>query len=129
MKKAVKNLILALTLIFSLSFGTVCYAAEETTPQVYYNGRTISETAVIIAQQEEEKKLSPDIQNFTYSVFTTENTIIVVDTGLYSGYQGTNITSYVFDISNQSVTVTITSVLKDLNYSQSEKYDIPIEIK
>lgn len=129
MKKTVKNLILVLTLIFSLSFGTVCYAAEETTPQVYYNGKTIADYALTATIAAEATKNSDNWENYTYSVFTTSNAVVIIGNGIYDGCAAANVTSYVFDVTNKIATVTVTSIVGPLNYSQSNTYDITIEVK
>lgn len=124
MKKTLRNLVIVL--LVSMMFGTTCFAGE--VKQIYIDGDTIADTASTFATAYEEKKASKPAGSYTYSVFNTSNTIIVV-TLETDGFIKTTTTSIVFDPINKVAVSTITSVVDDVAYTDTETYPMNIELK
>lgn len=127
MKKIFKSIIATLTLTMLL--GTTCFAEEASVPQTYYNGMTIAETANQLILMEETTKAGKPVGTYNYAVYPADHAIVIVINQIVNGLPGVTISSYVYDDTNSLVTCTVTSVIGELHYSQSQVYNITVEVK
>lgn len=125
MKKTLRNLVIVL--LVSMMISTTCFAAES--PKIYVDGITIDEFAANLAQEYEGKKAAKPAGTYTYSVFTTDNTVVLVVTDASDGISATAITSTVFDPNNDIATMSVTSVSNGIYYTNSKNYPMNIELK
>lgn len=121
--KTLKNYLIGV-IISVMLFGTTCFAEGD----VYYDGKTINETVLVLQEQCEQEKLVKT--NYEYVITSTENTIIVTKKfDAVGGMVFNSITSYIYDKETKTVTIAVTTSMGELSYTQSNVVMIDVEIK
>lgn len=125
MKKTLRNLVIVL--LVSMMISTTCFAAES--PQIYVDGVTIDEFAVMYSQRLEEKKATKQNVTYTYQYQVIGNSVVFVELELNNGVYNTIVTSIILDPVYDEAIVNVNSVINGIPINDSSSYPIIVEIK
>ena len=125
MKKTLRNLVVVL--LVSMMISTTCFAAES--PQIYVDGVTIDEFAVMYSQRLEEKKATKQNALYGYQYQTFVNSVVFVELEIINDVYNTIVTSIIFDPVYDEAIVNVDSVINGIPINDSSSFPINIEIK